>query len=61
MTEYILQSLKQASYEAIVLLYFLGKMNLTNLDDHISYFEGGPSRFNQLLAERVKGLRIQAT
>ena len=46
MTEYISKALKQASYEATVLLYSSGidpfLEDLTNLADRVFYFEEGP-------------------
>jgi len=55
MTEYISKALKQAAYEAAVLLYSTGidpfLEDLTMLADRIFYFEDGIRDSPRLLAE----------
>jgi hypothetical protein len=58
MTGYIAKALKQASYEAVVLLYsseidpFLE--DLTKLDDRVFYFEEGPRESPRLTAKTCR-------
>ena len=65
MTEYISKSLKQAAYEAAVLLYSTGidpfLEDLTMLADHVFYFEDGPRDSPRLLARMCPRVRNQAT
>ena len=65
MTEYISKALKQASYEATVLLYspeidpFLE--DLTNLADRIFHFEEGPRESPRLTAKTWQKMKDQRT
>jgi len=64
MTEYISKSLKQAAFEAAVLLYSTGIApfleDLTMLADHVFYFEDGPRDSPRLLARMCPRVRDQA-
>jgi len=53
MTKYISQALKQASFEATMLLYLSGPdpflEDLTKLADRVFYFEGRPERYTEAI------------
>ncbi|MCJ7445480.1 MAG: hypothetical protein MUO26_13330 [Methanotrichaceae archaeon] len=65
MTEYVSKAFKQVSHEATVLLYSSGidpfLEDLTNLADHVYYFEEGPRDSPRLTAKTWQKMKDQTT